>query len=154
MFEFVNLFRKCFFHPSYWLKKSKVSIQNLTNDSVVPIIRETDFEMDLSVMGFQENKNAWTLVKIEKLETPMKSENKEDKFAVAAIGGNYSIVGHLMEGKTGKFAKTIFYYLPVVHIINVMLLLLVKQLIRKMVKVWKYHVYRHLQDGQICRNFN
>ena len=143
MLEFVNLFRK-----------SKVSIENLTNDSVVPIIRETDFEMDLSVMGFQENKNAWTLVKIEKLETPMKPENKEDKFAVAAIGGNYSIVGHLMEGKTGKFVKTIFCSLPVVHIINVTLLLLVKQLIRKMVKLWKYQLYRHLQDGPICRNFN
>ena len=153
MFEFVNLFRKCFFY-SYWLKISKVSIENLTNDSVVPIIRETDFEMDLSVMSFQEHKNAWKLLKVEKLETRMKPENKEDKFAVAAIGGNYSIVGHLMEGKTGKFAKTIFYSLRVVHIINVTFLLLVKQLIREMVKVWKYHVYRHLQDGQICGNFN
>ena len=134
MFEFVNLFRKCFFCSSYWLKISKVSIENLTNDSVVPIIRETDFEMDLSVMGFQEYKNAWTLVKIEKLETRMKPENKEDKFAVTAIG-NYCIVGHLMEGKTGKCAKTIFYSLRVVHIINVTFLLLVKQLIREMVKV-------------------
>ena len=151
MFEFVNLFRKCFFCSSYWLKISKVSIENLTNDSVVPIIHKRDFEMDWSVMGFQEYKNAWTLVKIEKLETRMKPE---DKFAVAAIGGNYSIVGHLMEGKTGKFAKTIFYSLRVVHIINVTFLLLVKQLIREMVKVWKYHVYRHLQDGQICGNFN
>ena len=91
MFEFVNLFGKCFFHSSYWSKKSKVSIENLTNDSVVPIIRETDFEMNLSVMGFQEYKNAWTLVKIEKLETRLKPENKEDKFAVATTGGNYSI---------------------------------------------------------------
>ena len=91
-------------------------------------------------MSFQEYKNTWTLVKIEKLETRMKPENKEDKFAVAAIGGNYSIVGHLMEGKTGKCAKTIFYSLRVVHIINVTFLLLVKQLIREMGKVWKYHV--------------
>ena len=51
---------------------------NLTNDLVVPTIRTTDFEMDLFVMGFQEYKNAWTLVKIEKLETLMKPEN-EDK---------------------------------------------------------------------------
>ena len=50
---------------------------NLTNDLVVPIIHETDFEMDLFVMGFQEYKNAWTLVKNEKLETHMKSENKD-----------------------------------------------------------------------------
>ena len=33
-------------------------MENLTNDLVVPIIiRETDFEMDLFVMGFQEFKN-------------------------------------------------------------------------------------------------
>ena len=74
---------------------------------MVPIIHETDFEMDLFVMGFQEYKNAWTLIKNKKLETRIKPENKEDKFAVAVIGGNYSIVGHLMEGKTRRFAKTI-----------------------------------------------
>ena len=51
---------------------------NLTNDLVVPTIRATDFEMDLFVMGFQEYKNTWTLVKNEKLETRMKPEN-EDK---------------------------------------------------------------------------
>ena len=54
------------------IKKSKVSMENLTNDSVVPIICETDLEMDLFVMGFQEYKNAWTLVKIGKLEARMK----------------------------------------------------------------------------------
>ena len=50
---------------------------NLTNDLVVPIIRETDFEIHLFVMGFQEYTNAWTLVKNEKLETNMKPENKD-----------------------------------------------------------------------------
>ena len=52
-------------------------MENLTNDLVVPIIRETDFEMDLFVMGFQEYTNAWTLVKNEKLETNRKPENKD-----------------------------------------------------------------------------
>ena len=54
------------------IKKSKVSIKNLTNDSVVPIICETDLEMDLFVMGFQEYKNSWALVQIEKLEARIK----------------------------------------------------------------------------------
>ena len=65
----------------------------------------------------------------------MKPENKEDKFAVAVIGRNHSIVGHLMEGKNGKFAKTIFYFLGGVHMIDVTLVLPVKELIREMVKV-------------------
>ena len=102
---------------------------------MVPILRETDFEMDLFVMGFQEYKNAWTLVKNEKLETRMKPENKEDKFAVAVIGGNHSIVGHLMEGKTRKFAKTILYFLQGAQMIDSTIVLPVKQLIRDMAKV-------------------
>ena len=102
---------------------------------MVPIIRETDFEMDLFVMGFQEFENAWTLVKNQKLETRMKSENKEDKFVVAVIGENHSIAGHLMEGKTRRFAKTIFYFLRGVHMIDETFVLPVKQLIREMVKV-------------------
>ena len=48
-----------FFSFALLIKKAKVSIENLTNDSVVPIIREADFEMDLFVLGFQEYKNAW-----------------------------------------------------------------------------------------------
>ena len=32
-------------------------MENLTNDSVVPIMRETDFEMELFVMDFQECQN-------------------------------------------------------------------------------------------------
>ena len=56
----------------------------------------------------------------------MKPENKEDKFAVAVIGGNHSIVGHLMEGKTRRFAKTIFYFLRGVHMIDETFVLPVK----------------------------
>ena len=74
---------------------------------------------------------------------------QEDKFAVAVIGGNHSIVGHLMEGKNGKFANTILFFLRGVHMIDVTLVLPVKELIREMVKVLKYHVYRNLQDSQI-----
>ena len=41
-------------------------MENLTIDLVVPIMRETDFEIELFVMGFQECKNAWTPVKMKK----------------------------------------------------------------------------------------
>ena len=65
----------------------------------------------------------------------MKPENKKDKFAVAVIGGNHFIVDHLMEDKTGKFAKAIFYFLRGVNMIDVTLVLPAKQLIREMVQV-------------------
>ena len=41
----------------------------------------------------------------------MEPGNKKDKFAVAVIGGSEAVVGHLMKGKTGRFAKRIFYFL-------------------------------------------
>ena len=109
-------------------------MENLTNDPVVPIMHETDFEMELFVMGFQECKNAWTPVNKEKIETRMELENKEGKFAIALIGGNQSIVGHLMEGITRRFAKTIIFFSRGVCIIDVTFVLLVKQLNTEMVK--------------------
>ena len=41
----------------------------------------------------------------------MEPTNKKDKFTVAVIGEKDSVVGHLMKGKGGQFAKTIFYFL-------------------------------------------
>ena len=41
----------------------------------------------------------------------MEPANKKDKFAVAVIGVKDSVVGHLVKGKDGRFAKTIFYLL-------------------------------------------
>ena len=102
-------------------------MENLTNDSVIPIIREKDFEMESFVMGFHNYKNASIPVKNEKLETCMEPENKEDKFAVTVIGGKscyanqltgFHMMGTLvikgfMKGNTGIFAKIIFYFLSI-----------------------------------------
>ena len=40
----------------------------------------------------------------------MEPEKVMDKYAVAVIN-NDTLVGHLMKGESGKFAKTIFYFL-------------------------------------------
>ena len=37
--------------------------------------------------------------------------NKKSRFAVAVISHENSVVGHLMKEKSGRFAKTIFYFL-------------------------------------------
>ena len=36
---------------------------------------------------------------------------KKDKFAVDVIDDKDSVVSHLMQGKVGRFVKTIFYFL-------------------------------------------
>ena len=43
----------------------------------------------------------------------MQPNNLMDKFAVAVEKNELGVVGHLPLGKSGKFAKTIFYFLKV-----------------------------------------
>ena len=52
----------------------------------------------------------WTLVEGEELTTIMEPTNIQDKFAVA-VKKKKKLVAHLPKGKTGQFAKTIFYFL-------------------------------------------
>ena len=59
-------------------------------------------------MGYHDNKNIWKPTMKEKLETRMKPDNIMNKFPVAVVKSD-SVVGHIMKGKTGRFAKTILY---------------------------------------------
>ena len=62
-------------------------------------------------MGFHEYRTVLTPHENEVLLTRMEPTNKKAKFAVAVISVKDSVVGHLMEGKGGRFTKTIFYFL-------------------------------------------
>lgn len=44
------------------------------------------------------------------LQTRPEPENEIDKYAVA-VTKDEKVVGHLKKGKTGRYAKTIFYFL-------------------------------------------
>ena len=41
----------------------------------------------------------------------MEPTNKLEKYAVPVKGKDEDIIGHLPLGKSGKFAKTVFYFL-------------------------------------------
>ena len=62
-------------------------------------------------MSFHKYGDIWTPHENEVLHARMKPINKKDKFAVAVMDHINSVVGHLMKGKSGRFAKTIFYFL-------------------------------------------
>ena len=62
-------------------------------------------------MGYHVHKTSWTPVVGEKLTGVMESNNLMDKYALAVIRSDESIVRHLPLGKSGKFGKTIFYFL-------------------------------------------
>ena len=67
--------------------------------------------MDVSsfVMGYHDYKDVWTPYVGENLECCREPSNVMDKYAVAVLVKG-EIVGHLMHGSSGKFAKTIFYF--------------------------------------------
>ena len=54
--------------------------------------------------------NDWTPILGENLSTRPESENEIDKYAVA-VTKDAQVIGHLKKGKTGQYAKTIFYFL-------------------------------------------
>ena len=62
-------------------------------------------------MGYHVYKADETPFVGEKLTGVMESTNLVDKYAVAVKRSDESTVGHLPLGKSGKFAKTIFYFL-------------------------------------------
>ena len=55
-------------------------------------------------------KDIWTPKQGEQLEVLMEPDNRMDKFAVC-VKINEKIVEHLKNGTSGRFAKTIFYFL-------------------------------------------
>ena len=63
-------------------------------------------------MSFHEWRTIWTPRENQVLHVRMESTNKKDKFAVAVFGHKNSVVGHLMNRKSGRFVKAVFYFLP------------------------------------------
>ena len=68
--------------------------------------------MNAFVMGHHVYKDKWTPSLGEELDTAMEPNNLKDKYAVAVYQKDKKVViGHLPLGQSGKFAKTIYYFL-------------------------------------------
>ena len=62
-----------------------------------------EHEVSSLVMGYHEYRKTWVSIFGETLQCQMEPDNVVDKYAV--------VVGHLMNGKSEKFAKTVFFFL-------------------------------------------
>ena len=62
-------------------------------------------------MNYYAYKKNWTPFIEDELQGFMELTNKQDKYAVAVKGKNVDVIGHLPLGKSGKFAKIVFYFL-------------------------------------------
>ena len=90
----------------------KPSIKDILCLEKIPIILEKSYEVEAFVMGHHVYKQTWTPFVGEKLDAAMQPSNIKDKYAVAIFqGGRNMVIGHLPLGKSGKFAKTTFYFL-------------------------------------------
>ena len=88
-----------------------ISIKAILSCKECPIVLMRSYEIDSLIMGYHVYKTNWAPVVGEKLAGVMESNNLMDKYVVAVKSSDESIVGHLPLGKSGKFAKTIFYFL-------------------------------------------
>lgn len=68
------------------------------------------FNIESFVKGYHVYRQIWTPIISERLTAVQEPTNLVDKYAVCVLKNGH-VVGHLEKGQTGKFAKTIFYFL-------------------------------------------
>ena len=89
----------------------KIELRNIMlNQEEIPLLVTKNFETMSYVKGYHAYKTLRIPVIGESLLSEREPNNPKDKYAVCVKKEN-KIVGHLPLGKSGKFAKTIFYFL-------------------------------------------
>ena len=81
-----------------------VTTETICIQDELPITLITSMDLETFITGHHIYKNIWTPQLDEQLEVSTEPDNPVDK-------KNQNIVGHLKKGKTGRFAKTLFYFL-------------------------------------------
>ena len=89
---------------------SKGLLIEINEDDTIRIVLLVKFGTPSYIKGCHEYQKTWTPFLQEELCEEMEPVNPVDKYAVA-VKKNNVVVGHLPLGCSGKFAKTIFYFL-------------------------------------------
>ena len=89
----------------------EVKLEDILSCEEIPIVRLKSYAINAFVMGYHVYKKNWTPSIGDELQGFMEPTNKLDKYAVAVKGKDGDVIGHLPLGKSGKFAKTVFYFL-------------------------------------------
>ena len=76
----------------------------------LPIVIVQEHEVSSFAMGYHEYRKTWAPFLGEVLQCRMEPDNAVDKYAVAVMNKD-RVVGHLMKEKSGKFGKTVFFFL-------------------------------------------
>ena len=90
-----------------------IQIADIGTSNILPVVVLKSFEIEAFVKGYHVYKSIWITTKDEHLHAVMQATNELDKYAVAVQKEDSKVGGHLPLVKSGKFAKTIFYYLEI-----------------------------------------
>ena len=86
-------------------------INKIALQDELPIILTVESSHETQIKRHHVYKDIWAPELGEHLEVQCEPENPVDKYAVCLKTSNGTIVGRLKKGKSGHFAKIIFYYL-------------------------------------------
>ena len=90
----------------------EVKLEDTLSCEEIPIVRLKSYAINSSVvMGYHVYMKNWTSSIGNEVLGFMEPTNKLEKYAVPVKGKDEDIIGHLPLGKSGKFAKTVFYFL-------------------------------------------
>ena len=76
----------------------------------LPIYLTITIIVETQIKGHYAYKEIWTPKQNEHLDVRCEPENPVDKYAVCVLKRK-EVIGHLKKGDTGRYAKTIFYFL-------------------------------------------
>ena len=77
-------------------------------EMLLAIIKECETER--VIKGYHAYMNDWTPILGENLSTHPEPENEMNKY-VAVVTKDARVIDHLKKGKTGRYAKIVFYFL-------------------------------------------
>ena len=89
---------------------ASAAVETICFEDEIPVILNTSLELETHIKGHHVQKEVWTSEVGEKLNILMEPDNRVDKFGVC-VEKDQTVVGHMKKGQSGKFAKTIFYFL-------------------------------------------
>ena len=76
----------------------------------IPLVIIREFKCESMIKEYHAYMNDWTLMIGESLTTRPEPENEIDKYAVT-VTKDAKVIGHLKKGETGRYVKTVFYFL-------------------------------------------
>ena len=88
-----------------------MKLEDILSCDKIPIVRLKSYAINAFIMGYHVYKKNWTPSIRDELQGFMEPTNKLDKYAVALKGKDGDVIDHFPLGKSGKFEKTVFYFL-------------------------------------------